>query len=168
MGIREQLREIMKGNEEVYSLVGKVKSIDAAKRTCVVEPINEDADLLDVRLQAEQESSTGIYTKPKVGSYVVVTFLGKNTAYIALCSEIDSVEIKINAQTITIDGANGVDISGFLKVASATSDLKSAISELIDLVIGLSIVVVGTAGTVNPTQTPLLVALKAKFATFLK
>ena len=168
MGLRDLIREIAKSGEEIYSVVCKVKSIDDAKRTCVVEPINGDADLLDIRVQAEQQSSTGIYIKPKVNSDVLVAFLSKNTGYIALCSEVDSIEIKIGTQTIKIDGTNGMDISGFLKVASATSDLKSAISELIDLVSGLAIVVAGTAGTVSPANQALLTALKAKFSTFLK
>jgi hypothetical protein len=168
MGLRDLMRELAKSGEEIYSVVGKVKSIDDTKRTCVVEPINGDADLLDIRVQAEQQISTGIYIKPKVNSDVLVTFLSKNTGYVALCSEVDSIEIKIGTQTIKIDGTNGMDISGFLKVASATSDLKSAIGELIDAIGSLVLVTPAGAGSVNSSSVTQLMLIKGKFNTFLQ
>lgn len=169
MGLLQDLvRELAKTGEEIYSVVCTVKSVDDQKRTCVASPKNGDADLLDVRLQSEQSSSTGLYIKPSVNSDVLVTFLSKNTAYVALCTAIDSIELKIGTQTIKVDGTNGLDVSGFFKVASATSDLKSALDEFIDTMAQMNIVVTGPAGVLSPPQILLLQALKLKIATFLK
>jgi hypothetical protein len=119
-------------------------------------------------LQAKQEGSTGIYTKPTINSDVLVTFLSKNTAYIALCSEIQEIEIKVGSQTLKINGSLGLDISGFLKVASQTSDLKSAVSELIDAIGSLVLITPAGAGSVNPSSVAQLQLIKAKFNTFLQ
>lgn len=88
--IKVALRQIVKDEEEIYSIVGTVKDIDG--KTCTVTPSNGDPDLFEVRLQAG-ETDKGFVIYPKKGSEVLVTFLNKLTGYIALCAEIDRIEL---------------------------------------------------------------------------
>jgi len=94
--IGDAIQRLSKTNDEMYSLVGKVLSVDEDKRTCDVEPINGDAVINNVRLQADLEGKSGLVLFPKEGSHVVVTFLNKQTGYVALCSEVDKISFSKN------------------------------------------------------------------------
>lgn len=91
--LKQAIRQLSNTNEAIYSLIGTVKEIDKTARTCIVSPVNGDADILDARLQANTEGSLGAVVFPKKGSFVVVTFLNKNTAYIALTDEVETVSL---------------------------------------------------------------------------
>jgi hypothetical protein len=91
--LKTAIRQISNTNEAIYSLVGKVIKVDKTARTCVVRPENGEADILDARLQANTEGSMGAVVFPKKGSFIVVTFLNKNTAYVALTTEIETVKL---------------------------------------------------------------------------
>jgi hypothetical protein len=166
MELKELFQKLAKNNEEVYSITGKVKDIDQTERTCTVTPLNGDAELFGVRLQAGENGTYGWCLFPKADSIVVVTFLNKQTGYIALCSDVEKVEYKVNAQTITMD-TNGLKVEGFLKVVSPSSDLKSALNEFIDLLAAAVIVTPAGAGSFDPSLIANLQLLKAKFNTFL-
>lgn len=86
MTLKEAIERLTERNEEVYSIIGKVDAIDKNKRTCDVLPLqDEEAVLYDVRLQAGLEGAKGTICFPKVGSVVVVTFLNKDSGYVAFC-----------------------------------------------------------------------------------
>tara|TARA_R110000796_G_scaffold73842_5_gene165890 strand:- start:4985 stop:5491 length:507 start_codon:yes stop_codon:yes gene_type:complete len=89
--IADMIRKLAKGDEEVYSIICEVSSItgDEADLT----PVNGDADLLGVKLIAGS-SGTPLLITPVIGSVVVATFLSKDTAFISLYSEIESVQIR--------------------------------------------------------------------------
>ncbi|MBL7813404.1 MAG: hypothetical protein JNL70_00260 [Saprospiraceae bacterium] len=91
--LKQAIRQLANTNEAIYSVVGTVKKVDKQTRTCVVSPENGDADILDARLQANTEGSLGVVVFPKEGSFVVVTFLNKNTAYVALTDEVETVHL---------------------------------------------------------------------------
>lgn len=165
--IRDLIKKISEQDGEMYSLVCKVKSINDDARTCVCSPLNGDADLLDVRLQASQSENEGFCIKPVVGSDVVVTFLSKQTAYVALYSDVEEMELVVNSQSFKMN-AQGFDVNGRFGVFYQGADLKSAMSDLIDALTGLQILVTGTAGTVNPTSVTQLTLIKNKFNSFLK
>lgn len=167
MDIRELIQELAKTDAEVYSVIGKVTALNQTDRTCTVEPLNGDAELFDVRLQAVEKGANGFCIEPKINSDVVVTFINKNLAYVALCSEVENVKLNIGTQEVLIDNQS-MTINGFLKVASEVSDLKTVVGELIDAIMGLPILVSGAAGTVNPSYFPQLIAIKTKFNSFLK
>ena len=97
--IASALRSITKRDDELYSVVGKVKEVNEAGRVCNVEPLNGDAEMFDVRLQAAQEQTDGLVLIPKVGSWVIVTFTGKNDGYVAERSQVDKVLLVIEGQT---------------------------------------------------------------------
>jgi len=94
--IFQDMFDKMDRKEKRYSSICKVLSIDTTKRTCQLEPINGDAERKG-RLQASIELTTGIYIKPTVNSYVLLSFINNQTGVITQYSEID--EININGGT---------------------------------------------------------------------
>jgi hypothetical protein len=101
MKLSDAIKELAKSDHEIYSVVGTVESIDEGKRTCDVQPANGDALLYGVRLQAEMDRDDGIVAIPKKGSYVIVTFLNKQTGYVSLTSEIDYIQVKTSQDLAT-------------------------------------------------------------------
>jgi hypothetical protein len=161
--VKSALRRITATDDEKYSVVGTVTSVDESARTCEVQPVNGDATLYGIRLQAEQDTDTGAVLIPKKGAFVIVSFLGKNTGYVSERSRVDKIVWTIGQQelTYTSDG---------LRLESATSDLKTEVGNLIGLISGLlttlTTFTVGTAvgpstGVMPPSLTD-LVAAKVK------
>lgn len=103
-GIREYIQKISDGGKtgrsEVYSIVAKVKSVDLSEYTCDVEPINTGIELLGVKLHSGIGASNTMVVIPKVGSNVVCTFINKSQAYVALCEEAKSVEVKSSSESL--------------------------------------------------------------------
>ncbi len=106
MSIGQNIRKLSQRADEVYSLVAKVTEVDEAARVCSVEPLNGDAAIFDVRLQAQESGADGVVLIPAVDSWVVVTFLSKETAYVAKCSQVDKVIWTVEKQNVefTKDG----------------------------------------------------------------
>ena len=113
MNIREAIIKIVDDgqNFEIYSKVCKVISVDKDLNTCDVEPLDGDAELLDVRLTATEENQTGFIVYPEIDSSVIVTFIDKDTAFVSMCTETE--EILING------GTNG----GLINIETLISNL---------------------------------------------
>lgn len=92
MNLKEAIQSLASTNDEVYSVVGTVTAVDAEKRVCDVQPSNGDAELFDVRLQAQLQGE-GFLLVPAEGSDVVVTFLNQQTGYVAMCSTLERIEL---------------------------------------------------------------------------
>jgi len=163
MELEEALRELLKGNDEVYSIVGTISEVNKNKRTCDVLPKqDEDAVLYDVRLQADSKVAKGTVCYPKIGSLVVVTFLNKDSGYIALFSEVDSVETLIGEQKMDFDK------DGFL-LQSAQGSLLSAWVDLLNLLKGFKLSTnSGLTIAVIPDVLAKIEALETKINSFLK
>ena len=92
--IRDLIRELAKGDGEAYSVICTVDAVDKDARTVDCTPIDEGAPLLGVNLQANQGSSLGVVSFPRVGSYVVVGFVaGGSAGVVLLTDDIESMEI---------------------------------------------------------------------------
>ncbi len=104
--IRDIVLELIKDNDEMYSIVGKVKEVDKAKRLCRIEPNNGDAELFDVRLQSVVSSEIGLVLFPALDSDVTVTFLSKELAFVSQTSEIEEVKLDIGDFSLFIDAEN--------------------------------------------------------------
>jgi hypothetical protein len=109
--IKEAIRELAKGDDQVYSVLCTVKSVDTINNICDCEPINGDADLLEVRLMAQNE--TGFLIIPKVGSVVVVTMINKYTGYVAMFSEVEKIYL------------NGDNYDGLVKIGDLVDKLNN-------------------------------------------
>lgn len=108
--LREIINEIVKNNDEIYSVVAKVTEVDEDARTVDVEPLNGDAEIFGVRLQPDMEGTTGIVMIPKVDTNVVVTFLNKSTGYVSLVTDPSQILIDCDEGEESIvfnGGSNG-------------------------------------------------------------
>jgi hypothetical protein len=125
--IKEAIQNIVKNEEEIYSLIGVVAEVDESKRTTTVFPIDGSAQIYDVKLQANESGTTGLVQIPTEGSEVVVKFLSKETAFVSLCTEVDKV--LIDTEEITINGgSNGglININDLItKINTVENDLNS-------------------------------------------
>jgi hypothetical protein len=106
--IGDLIRKLVENNEEVYSLPCKVVKVSAD--VAELAPLNGDANIFGVKLIAGT-STTSLLITPTVDSIVIATFLSKDTAFIGLYSEIDSVAIR------------GDQYGGLIKINELTANL---------------------------------------------
>jgi hypothetical protein len=169
------MRAIAKTDDELYSIVAKVTKLDKKKRVCDVEPLNGDAALFGVRLQADVEKSDGVVIFPKVGSSVIVTFINEKTGYVAQVTTIESIEfvidnlkIKYNTEGVHIEnkGINLKDVfEGIIDEATAAFDMISTLKIIVPTGIGTPSPDVIAKATLEKTK---LAALKQKLNQILK
>ena len=100
--IKDYIRSLA-GQQEAVAVLAKVVSLNEDENTCEVEPLNEEANILDVRLSPVLDSEEGLIIYPKVNSIVVVVLLDKATAYVGLVSEILKVKIKMGATNLALE-----------------------------------------------------------------
>jgi len=118
--IGDLIKQLAANSEEVYSLPCKVVSIDS-DNLAELEPLNGDPNLLAVRLIAGASESPLLIT-PVIGSAVIATFLSRNTAFISLYSEVESVEIR------------GGDLGGLIKIEDLKSELAKLTARVDDII----------------------------------
>lgn len=92
------------------SLVCKVVSVDTENFTIEAEPLNGDANLLDVRLQASNQNK-GLILIPAVESFVMVTMLDKFTGFVTMFSDLDKTILVCDEILI-----NGGENKGLVKI----------------------------------------------------
>lgn len=107
----------------------KVKDIDEGQRTCTCEPVDGDADILEVRLQASMGKDKGFVLIPKKDSYVYVGFFNKHAGVILLTEVIDKVMIDIEQTSMLMDQDgvvfNGGDLHGMCKKQQVMDNYNS-------------------------------------------
>ena len=95
MALTQDLRDALKRNalsgEAFYSLKCTVTAVNG--NTCDAQPINEDAELLEVQLIAEN-SVNGVLLTPKINSVVTVSFLDVDNCFVSQYGELETVEIR--------------------------------------------------------------------------
>jgi len=126
-GLKEFFNKFDK-TEKRYSSICKVISIDNTKRTCQLEPINGDAERKG-RLQASIELSEGIYIKPTINSYVLLSFINNQTGVITQFSEISSILITIGTSTVLIEDGQ-ITFNEGSDYAVRYSELETAYNQL--------------------------------------
>lgn len=162
--ISSVIKKISKSSDEVYAKVCKVIDVNTTDNTVDVKPVDETAEIFDVRLQADTENK-GLVLIPKIGSMVVVVFLNKDNAVVANTSELDKITMNIATCTLQIDG------QGFL-LKKQNETLKKLMSDLLSAIKQMSFALT-TPDTINGTTTTLLNAaafssIETRFNQFLK
>lgn len=114
--LRDALKTLTKPNNDGYGKVCTVDSVDLVNRTCYCIPINEYADITEVRLMANIDN--GFLLIPEVNSIVVVSFLSDSSAYVALVSKVSEVQL------------NGTNFNGLIKIDEQTAKLNQLVTEL--------------------------------------
>lgn len=103
--IKTAIERLASTRDEVYSLVCVVDQVNVTERSVDVTPSNGEAPIYSVRLQSLMSQERGVVAIPKKGSYVVVTFLARNDAYVAICEEVE--QVLIYADDIQLGGDQG-------------------------------------------------------------
>lgn len=86
------------------AILGTVTSLNADGISCVVEPLNGDADISDARFISDPKGKTSFV--PKVGSIVVVQLYSQSSGVIIGFAEVGSIAL------------NGTDKGGLVTVVS--------------------------------------------------
>lgn len=148
-GIAETIRKMAQGGRPTVSLMCTVDKVYKDTRTVDCTPLDEGAPLLGVNLQANQGSSFGVVSFPRVGSFVVVGFVAEGSAGVVLLTDdVESVEVVVSDKTtravldedgaciyvgeetsaeLTADGVvlNGGKLGGSVKVEELTTRLNT-------------------------------------------
>lgn len=124
----EQLIENKQADEKIYSSICKVISVNEENRTCELEPINGDAERTG-RLQASLSLSEGIFIKPVINSFVLLSFINNQTGIITNYSEVERVYIKVGGSEYDIIDGDIIFNSGSDN-AVRFSELKTGFDQL--------------------------------------
>tara|TARA_R100000951_G_scaffold58652_2_gene49306 strand:+ start:1338 stop:1850 length:513 start_codon:yes stop_codon:yes gene_type:complete len=145
--IGDMIAKLADKNEEVYSIICKVSEVSG--EVAELAPLNGDASLFDVKLIAGT-SATPLLVTPVVGSTVIATFLSKDTAFVSLYSEIESVQLM------------GDQFGGLIKIEELVKKINGLENKLNDLIskfnthihITTATVLIGPPGVIAPPTTP--------------
>ena len=161
------IKKLAKTNDEIYAKVCQVIAVNQSEKTVDVKPVDDTAEIFDVRLQAESETG-GLVIYPKVGSSVLVVFINKNSAAVVSTSEIKKFELVI--ETVKFD----IDKDGFL-LKKENETLKKLMSDLLSAIkaIKFTVTTTGTAAaqtgqTTTMTNLASFSAIENRFNQFLK
>lgn len=133
MNIATMIKQIAsQGGSGMGFAVGTVTAVDKTARTVDVQPLTEDAPLLGVNLQANQESTVGVVQIPREGSFVMVGFVQDGAAgMVLLCDDIEEAQVVIKdvktaSMVVNEDGIvmNGGELHGLVKVEAMTKRLN--------------------------------------------
>lgn len=90
MEIRELIQKLAKEPIIPFGLPCIVLDVAPSGTTCTCRPVNGEADIEGVRLQAE--GANGILMTPTVGSAVIVHMINDAEAYVTMFSALDAVK----------------------------------------------------------------------------
>ncbi len=175
--LKDAIKKLAKEGDTASILLGTVSAVDKDARTVDVEPINEDAPILGVNLQANQESTLGVVQFPREGSYVAVAMLsGYEAGVVVLTDDVESIEVNINdgtKLTLTEDGIslnvkdgitldiddkaavfNGGDLGGLIKIEELTNKINALVNTVNALIDNYNAHTHITTATVSASPTP--------------
>ena len=122
MEIKDIFKKLSENQDEIYSVLCSVIEVDESQRTIHAKPLNGSAEIFDVRLQTMLSGVIGIVNFPKVGSDVIVNFISKEVAYVALNSEIKKIQLNIGEMSFFVDATNAnLEVENVSVTASDTS-----------------------------------------------
>lgn len=128
MNIATMIKQLAtQGGNGTGFTVGTVTAVDKEARTVDVQPLNEDAPLLGVNLQANQGSTVGVVQIPRKDSFVMVGYVADGAAgMVILCDDIEEVQVVIkdtDTASVVVDEngvtMNGGKLGGMVKVEAA-------------------------------------------------
>jgi hypothetical protein len=132
----QAIREIV-GSRPIYCKVCKVCKVEAL--TCDVNSLdNPEVTITEVRLKSHLNGDESIIIKPKNDSYVIVGFLSRTDAFIAMYDEVEEIDIKISETTLHIDKDGIIINEGKNGGMTITPELKTQLektNELLDALI---------------------------------
>lgn len=157
--LAQSLQSLTKTSDEVYAKVCEVLEIDQDEKTVNVKPVDDTAEIYNVRLQAESETG-GLVLFPKVGSMVLVVFVNKNNAAVVNTSEIEKLSLVIESCTFQVDN------SGFL-LQKQNETLKKLMADLLKAIKALKFNT-NNGPTIQLINIQDFIELEGRFNQFLK
>lgn len=151
--IKDLLKQLAEGSTATV-VSAKVLTVDMDACTCDVEPLNGEADLLDVRLRAVKDGNKkGHVLFPVIGSIVLVAKKerGNTDAYVAMLSEVDVIQIDAN-QIVFNGGENG----GLINIEALVSKINRVEGKL-DSVINTLKAPAALGVPIDPVTLPIIV-----------
>lgn len=139
--LSDLLRKVTDPGPLPYAVPGTVTAVDKAAGTVDVSPVDDSADLLAVRLRADE--GTGFTVYPVVGSLVLVSFLSPNEAFVSMVSQVDTYEL----------------------TTQAGESLKTLLTDFLDQVIQLK-VLTNTGASLSVVNAPQLTQIKQRLTRF--
>lgn len=123
--IEQVCKELMLPN-----LTARVLAVDKSENTCDVQPLNGGAQLLDVKLRADDGKTSGQIIYPAKGSLVLIAPVDNDAAhyFVVMFSEVDEVVCQISG-TRMIAGETGVVI------AQGNDGLREVLVDMVDEVL---------------------------------
>ena len=92
--IREAIQSIAGTMKKSFpAFLAKVKSVDEADNVCDIEPLNDDADMFDVRFRAQLGSASGFFAVPKIGSVVLVVQTSEASGVVVCYSDVEKISL---------------------------------------------------------------------------
>jgi hypothetical protein len=129
MDIRTAIQKLSK-SDLFESILGTVKEVDPDKKTCTVQPLDDQPEILEVRLSAVESPDKGVILIPTVESFVIVGQTANEQPHVIMFSEVDSVSTLFQDVEHKLD-ANGMKLTvGSNDFKEGLEDLKTAIGQL--------------------------------------
>ena len=131
MTVGDQIKQLANRDikdERIYSEVCTVVSVNETTRLAVCQPIDDSAQLKKVRLQAIKSQTLGMFLKPKVDSYVIVSFIDKVNGFITQTTELD--KILIDTDLVQFNGGSNGEL---INIDSQTTKLNDLVTKVNDL-----------------------------------
>lgn len=128
--IYDFLRRKIKDEIELpYSVWANVDEVDKTNKVCKVTPGASEPQITQVQLSGIVNPSDGVWIIPQVNSQVIVTFTGRDTAFVSMVSKIDEINVEnsnysfvINENGVILnDGNNG----GLIIIANLINKLNT-------------------------------------------
>ncbi len=154
--IQKRLKEL--SHKESTVIVAKVTKQNETIRTITAEA--DGIEYSDIRLTAVNDETETSFILPKVGSWVLITFIenSESDAFVSAYSEIDKITIKSEHIDTVIDLQTGK-----IKLANKDISLIDIFSSFITELKNTIITTPAGAGSISPTTIGKLTGIENKF-----
>jgi len=106
-----------------------------SSKTCTVQPLDDQPEILEVRLSAVESPTSGIIPIPTIGSFVIVGQTANEQPHVLMFSEIDSISMLFDNTDFKLDGTG-------LKLTVGANDLKDGMEDLKTALANLTVMTV--------------------------
>lgn len=121
--IKDIIKDLAPDSSALMSKICEVVSVDNQEKTCVLKPLDGSAEIPNVFLTADANSS--VFFEPKSKSLVCVVFITKTSGVVVSWSELKQFNVKIQDSELIINA------DGFL-ISKSGQSLKDVLNEFID------------------------------------
>jgi hypothetical protein len=129
--VNKALRQFLRDNLPVQSIIATVKELDETNFTCSVQPVDDGAMIHGVRLKPViDDNDNGIIAIPAIGSDVIVAlaYNDHSSVYISVTGKVKKYLIK--TETNGVIELQGNSLGGLVKAAALTDKLNNVENDI--------------------------------------